>query len=242
VPSPAPSTRVPSRSTRPSLPRSHQPDGAAYTCPHELRLTTMSLPLVALSGVLILVAPVPYLIDVRRGHTKPRLVTWLIWALLPAIASATAFATHQLPAAVLSLCVTFEACLVVVLGYKCGDRTLDGLDLLCLIGALIALGLWAFLRAPGIAALLIVATDFIAAIPTFRHSWVSPHEETWLEFALSALAGAVTLLAADFAVLTAVAYPLYLFIVNLAMTAIIVASPHRGRASPYPTFSSGSMP
>ncbi len=196
--------------------------------------------LVALSGVLALAATIPYLRDIVRGRTKPRLVSWLVWSVLVGISSAAAFATRQLPAGVLSLCDALACGLVVLLGYKHGDRTLGRLDVACLLGACMAVGLWGLLESPAVAAVVIVVTDFLGAIPTFRHSWLRPYEETWLAFALSGLSGAVTLLAANFGVLTAIVYPLYILVANLIIVILLLLlSPHRARPNdqPCPTVS-----
>ena len=196
--------------------------------------------LVASSGVLALAATVPYLLDIVRGRTKPRLVSWLVWSVLLGIGSAAAFTTRQLPAGVLSLCDALACGLVVLVGYKHGDRALGRLDVACLLGAFLALGLWGLLNSAAVAAVVIVVTDFVGAIPTFRHSWLRPYEETWLAFVLSGLSGAVALLAANFAVLTAVVYPLYILMANfMIVTLLLLVSPHRARPSdqPCPTVS-----
>jgi hypothetical protein len=196
--------------------------------------------LVASSGVLALAATIPYLLDIVRGRTKPRLVSWLVWSVLLGIGSAAVFATRQLPAGVLSLCDALACGLVVLLGYKHGERIVGRLDVACLLGACLALGLWGLLKSPAIAAVVIVVTDFLGAIPTFRHSWLRPYEETWLAFALSGLSGAVTLLAANFAVLTAIVYPLYILVANfIIVILLLLVSPHRARPNdkPCPTFS-----
>lgn len=103
-----------------------------------------------------------------------------------------------------------------------------------------AVGLWGLLESPAVAAVVIVVTDFLGAIPTFRHSWLRPYEETWLAFALSGLSGAVTLLAANFGVLTAIVYPLYILVANLIIVILLLLlSPHRARPNdqPCPTVS-----
>ena len=112
---------------------------------------------------------------------------------------------------------------------------LAGLDVACLIGALMALTAWKVFGAPGVAVTFVVVADFVGAVPTLRHSWVRPYEETWPAFALSSLSGVMTLLCANFAVLTAVAYPLYIALVDFAITLVLLVRPHRQRANLQPT-------
>jgi hypothetical protein len=126
----------------------------------------MRLTLIASSGLLAVAATVPYLFDILRGRTKPRIVSWLVWSVLVGVGSAAAFRTHQLPAAILSLCDMLACLLVVCLSYKRGARAFARLDIVCLCGALAAITAWGLVSSPALAVALVVFTDFLGAIPT----------------------------------------------------------------------------
>ena len=98
---------------------------------------------------------------------------------------------------------------------------------MCQVGALAGLVLWLVFNSPSVAVIATVTIDAIGVIPTFKHSWLKPHEETWSTFALSSLGGFCTVLAVDQWVVTAVAYPLYIVIANLFLAVVIFWSPHR---------------
>lgn len=183
--------------------------------------------LIIVSGLLTLGSSLPYIIEIIRGKTKPRIVSWLTWTILTAIACAASFADRQYPAAILMFCAVIETALVVVLGFKHGDRSFERLDIVCQLGALIGLALWFTLKSPMLAVLVTVAIDFTGAIPTLWHSWKSPHEETWAAYALAGLGGGLTVLAAGHWQVTAVLYPLYILVINAVLTGIILGSPHR---------------
>ena len=60
--------------------------------------------LLSVLGSLIAVAGiVPYVIETIRGNTKPRMVTWLTWALLTGVAGAASLSAGQLGAALFAL-------------------------------------------------------------------------------------------------------------------------------------------
>src|SRR5487761_1268878 len=156
---------------------------------------------IAISSILTVASTVPYLIDIAKGKTKPRIVSWFTWSVLTAIASAASFADHQYASAILTLCATIET------------------------GAIVALGLvlWLIFNSPAIAVAASVAVDLVGALPTIRHTWQKPYEETLLAFLLASVGGLCTVLAAQDYRITAVAYPIYIVLCNTLLTSIILA-------------------
>ncbi len=187
----------------------------------------MRTSLIVLSSILTVGAVLPYILEVIRGKTKPRIVSWLTWSVLTGIASAASFADGQVPSGVLLSAASLETALVVVLGFGRGDRKVERLDIFCLACAITGLLLWLVFNSPSVAVIATVGIDLIGAIPTFRHSWQKPHEETWITYAASGVGGGMTVLVAGGWRITAVAYPLYILLVNVAMTYCILGSPNR---------------
>ena len=181
--------------------------------------------LVVLSSVLSIVAVWQYIFETVKGRTKPRIVSWFTWSLLTGIAAFASWSDHQYPAAILAASAMIETLLVVIVGFRYGDRKFTRLDVVCQTSALLGLAAWWFFDSPEIAVLATVVVDFVGSIPTFVHSWKSPHEETWSAFLLSALGALATILAAQKWQVTAVAYPAYLFIVGISTTAILLLRP-----------------
>jgi hypothetical protein len=192
-------------------------------------LCAMDAILVTLGSVITIAAIIPYLVQVVRRKTKPRIVSWFTWSLLTGIASAASFTDGQIATGLLMLAATIEVLSVVVFGFKYGDRTFDRTDIICQIAAFVGLALWLAFNSPAVAVVATVTIDLIAAIPTLKHSWLKPHEETWITFVLSALGGAPTLLVIAEWSITSATYPVYIVIVNSLMAAVILASPHRSK-------------
>lgn len=165
---------------------------------------------------------IPYIVEIIRGKTKPRVVSWAIWTLLTSIATAASFVDGQYPAAALSLAVTVQTGAIVVLGLRHGNRQLTRLDVACVIGAMIGLILWYIFNSPAIAVLAAVTIDLIWVIPTMHHAWWRPNEETWLTFLMASLSGGLTVLIAGSWRATAIAYPLYLLIINMIIVIVIL--------------------
>lgn len=136
----------------------------------------------------------PYIADIIKGKTKPNIVTWLTWSMLIGIGAAALFATGQ-PHVALLLSGDFIATFgVVIFGLWRGIAKLDRFDIFCQVGAGIGLLLWLIFNSPLIAITATLVIDGIGTIPTLRHSWSHPEEETALTFLLGVVASILTLL------------------------------------------------
>ncbi len=179
--------------------------------------------LIVVSSALTLGAGVPYLRDVWAQKTKPRVVTWLVWSLLTGLAAAASFSDHQYASAVLTASETVETLTIAVLGLMmAGILAIASFDVVCLIGALVGLGLWWWFNSPAMAVLASVIVDLIGSLPTIKHMWQKPFEETWSTFFLSSVSGLAALLAATDLRITAIASPIDILLVNALFVAIIL--------------------
>lgn len=135
-----------------------------------------------IAAVLAAASSIPYIIGIVRGRTKPDIVTWMTWSILTAIASAAAFAAHEPRTAFLTVGATCSTAVIVVLGFKYGTAKFTPLDIFCQIGAIAGLVCWLVFNSPLVGIVVPVCIDFIGALPTLRHSWDKPGEETWQTF------------------------------------------------------------
>ena len=175
-----------------------------------------------LSSVLTLAAVVPYLRDVWIGKSKPRVVTWLVWTALNLLATAASFSDHQYASVVLTLSESVETMAVVVVGLmRAGSFEIAPFDIVCLIGAAAGLLLWRTLDSPSLAVLATIAVDVVGSLPTIKHMWQLPREETWITYLLSSLSGLAALGAATSIRITEIGAPLDILLMNALFVVII---------------------
>ena len=182
--------------------------------------------LIVASSILTIFANIPYLIDTVRKRSKPRIVTWFTWAVLMSIAAVTSFIEGQYATVVILLTSAIGATAIVVLGWKNGDKKLEKLDKICLIGVVVGVLLWQIFNSPTIGTIAMVLIDLLGGIPTTIHAWKKPEEETAISFALFFLGATCTLVAINAWVVTAYAYPLFIAL-NSLMTTIVIISRKR---------------
>ena len=193
--------------------------------------------LLSVLGSLIAAAgTAPYILETIRGNTKPRIVTWLTWALLTGVAGAASLSAGHLGGAVFALLGTVATGSVVVAGLRYGDRSFTTLDLACLAGVLLGLLLWLSLDNPIFAVWAAILIDFVGLAPTLVHAWKQPTAETASTFLCVGVGGLITSAAiasgGSFSV-AALGYPLYAAVSMGSVAAIIVirrksVTPERG--------------
>lgn len=178
--------------------------------------------ILAVANMLMIGSAVPYFVEVVRGKTKPRVVMWFTWTMLTAIGAAATFASHAWPSAVLLTGDTLATGIITLAGLRYGDRRFERLDIACQAAAIAGAGLWWVSDSPLMAVCACIAIDLVGAVPSLKHCWQRPYEETWPTFMMSGLGAAGTLIATTSFNFTAVAYAAYLVGVNFAFVIVIL--------------------
>jgi hypothetical protein len=164
---------------------------------------------------------VPYIIDIYKKKTKPHIYTWLIWTILQ-ITGVVAMFNSGAGIGVLALATGSILCAYVcILSLKFGTKNITTFDTACLIGALISIAVYIFLKQPLLSIILISAIDFIGFLPTLRKAYIEPYSETLIMFAVFAVSGTFTMLALHDYSLTTILYPLTLIGINIIATVVI---------------------
>lgn len=177
----------------------------------------------AIIGALIAAfSTVPYLIDIVRGKTKPNIVSWFTWTLLVGISGSAAFVAGELKTALLLYAGAVATGLVVLFGLKYGIAKFSRFDVFCQVGAIFGLVFWLVFDSPAIGILVPLTIDFIAMLPTLRHAWLKPYEETWQTFLIGTIAPFFTILSLMAYNIPSLAFPLYLVLANGSITFAIL--------------------
>lgn len=181
--------------------------------------------ILAWTGAILAVVSVgPYLYDIIKGRTKPNIVSWFTWTLLTGIVTAAAMASGEPRTALLSLASTICTLSVVILGLKFGIAKFSRFDAICQLSAAVGLILWFIFNSPAIAIIAAVSIDFVVMLPTLRHSWLKPNEETWQTFLIGTVAALFTIFSLSSYTVESLLFPLYIFVANGAITAVIIYS------------------
>ena len=183
----------------------------------------LKLAIIIFSGILAAVSSLPYLIDVVKHRTKPRIASWVTWNVMKTIAIIAAIVEHEYITAILLLVSLMGTLSILILGWEYGNKKIEPVDIVCLIGVMVGIIMWAIFNSPAIGVLAVITIDLIGGIPTILHAWQNPHEETWVTFLLSFFAAVFILMTVTDWRITAFAFPLYLVVMDLSLVLIIVS-------------------
>lgn len=179
------------------------------------------------AALITIIAVIPYARDILRGTTRPNIVSWITWTLLTGIATAAEIAAHEYIAAIFTAAAVVETGLIVILGLKHGYVKYTAFDIVCQIGAIVGIIMWQLFNSPAIGVVACVAIDFVGALPTIRHSWKDPGEETWSTYALSGVGGILAIFALETYNWVSLPYAVYIVLINAVLASIIVSRAKR---------------
>lgn len=139
-------------------------------------------------GVLLTVfAASFYIRDTLTGKTTPNRVSWFLWALLPMIAVAAAIKAGADLWAVVRIFLSAILPLIIFFASFFNPKGywhLTRFDWICGTCAILAIGVWIFLKSPKLSILFAILGDSLAALPTIYKAWKFPNTETGFTYLL----------------------------------------------------------
>lgn len=175
-----------------------------------------------ISVALALISCVPYYRDIFKKITKPHLYTYLIWTITSFIAFFGQLAANGGPGAWQAGVMGLTLLGVFVLSFKYGTDDVKRLDLVFLVGALLALVPWWLTKDPTISVVLATFIDACAYGPTLRKTFNDPSTETLSAWIMSVLRPIFSIFALTSYSIATVVFPAALLLMNAAVVGVIV--------------------
>ena len=183
---------------------------------------------IIISSLLALISPVIYAKAILRGEAKPHRTTRLVLLLITSLATASLFAQHNTVAIWLAGVSTLQAIVIFALSIKHGMGGWAKSDMICLVIALLGIGLWQTTKQPTLALYAAIAADFTGMVPAMIKTYKFPKTEIWSFFLLDTFAAIFSLMAIKTWTVEEFSFPLYLVLINFAMVLLIVSPRKRG--------------
>ncbi|MGW5140416.1 hypothetical protein ACWEPH_15190 [Nocardia beijingensis] len=139
---------------------------------------------------------VAYLAGIVEGNTRPRIASWAAWCTANTVFAVVAYLDGGYLAAGINAAAAAMNAAVVAVGLARGSglRPEDTIDWACLVASIACVLVTIGVSEKAFGALFAICANLIATIPTLRHVWSEPREETWQTFAANALANGLGLL------------------------------------------------
>jgi hypothetical protein len=175
-----------------------------------------------IAGVLALTAFVPYIIAILRGSTRPNRATWFIWTVVGLLLATSYYSSGAHDTLWVPVAYVAGPLVVAVLSIKFGEGGWTWLDRLCLFGAAASAPLWWLSGSPLIALVINLLIDALGALPTIRKSYYNPQGEDRTAWALGLAGATVNLFAIEAWSFEIAAYPVYMFVANATIAALVL--------------------
>jgi len=176
----------------------------------------------ALAIALTLIAFVPYLRSVQTGRTKPHIFSWIIWGLATLIIFLAQLAdgggAGAWPIGVSAVGSFYVAGLAYA---READRSITRTDWIFFISALASIPLWILTSDPLGAVIILTVIDVLGFGPTFRKTYIRPHEERITLFAIVGARNLISIAALEHYSLTTVLFPAVLAAVCLVFISMV---------------------
>ena len=175
-----------------------------------------------LSGLIFLIADIPYIRDILKGKTKPHRVSWFLYFVLNSVNianQAASGATNSLWLPVVSAIVTF---FIFAMAIKRGMGGYEKLDLVCLVGALLGIVLWVVFDNPLASTICNILASTLAVAPTIKKSILHPSTETKITYLIGSISGLIAALSVGSWILSLLILPLHGFLVQIIIYGILI--------------------
>lgn len=168
----------------------------------------------ALSVIIVVLATVPYVRQMLAGTIKPHLFTWIIWTLTTCIAAAARSSEQAGPGAWGQWAGGISCLIVALLAWRLGEKQITRSDQIAFAIALLAIPVWQLTENALAAVVIVTGIDLIGYYPTFRKSWLRPHEEAIFNYLAANAIHILSLLATERYALVNVLFQVAVFTAN----------------------------
>jgi hypothetical protein len=148
--------------------------------------------------------------------------SWLIWTILQIVGVAAQFKGGAGYGAWALGIGAFFCFAIFVLSFKYGTKNISKFDLICLIAAIAAIGIYVFISNPLWATIVVAIIDFVGFLPTFRKGFQEPFSETASTFIMSGIANVLSIIALQHYSATTILYVGSLFFTNSSFATMVL--------------------
>lgn len=135
-----------------------------------------------------------YLRGIIRDGTQPRMASWVAWCTANTVFTIVALGEGAWLAVAINGISSITNVIIIATSLRNGVKLRPGdwIDWACLVSSVLCVAVTVVSPAKELGAITAMMANAIATIPTIRHAWSKPHEETWQFFAANVGAGSLS--------------------------------------------------
>lgn len=176
----------------------------------------------AAAGAISFVGYAIYMWSTVRGITKPNRATWWILTLVGVMIALSYYSEGARNTIWVPVSYVIGPLLVAILSVRYGESSWETLDILCLSTACFSALIWYFYQSPFTVLAVNIVMDFVALVPTIKKSYLRPDGEDALAWSVESVSGVLNVIALERWAFGLAFYPVYLLLINSAVTALLL--------------------
>ena len=170
-----------------------------------------------ISGILCVIAYIPYLLNILSGKTKPERTSWFLWTVLGIISLASQIDLGATFSLVLAFVLTLGSLVIFLLSLRYGSSGMFRRDFIALFFCLAGLVIWLYSGEPLVALTFNIIIGSMGALLTIIKVRKQPGTETTVTWLLASISGVFSLASIGKLDVALIAYPTYIIVTNFAV-------------------------
>lgn len=185
-------------------------------------MTEYKIWLGAIAFILTFVSYFPYYWGIYKGKTKPHGFSWFVWGTLTGIAF-FAIVLSGGGAGGWEMGLNSILCFgIAAIAFWQRHVKYVLLDWMALVGALLGIVFWVITKNPFSAVIMLVVSDTIGFLPTFRKAFYFPEEENPLSFSIGVIKYIIVLFALQNFTATTFLYPAFIGFIDSVFVVLVL--------------------
>ena len=175
-----------------------------------------------ISVALTMVGYFPYFRSIIRRQTKPHLFSWIVWAIVTAIAFAGQYSRGAGPGSWAAGVTAFVCIAIAAMSMVLGEKNITRSDWVAFLMAVAAIPLWYFSEDPLAAVILATLIDVIGFYPTVRKSFINPYQENIFTWSINGVRSLISIFAIERYSFVTMIFPVALLFTNGGIALLLV--------------------
>lgn len=176
------------------------------------------------SGLVFVLAFLPYIVAILRRETVPTKSTWIVWASVDTVTALSMWNAHSLNGQMIGALT--GAYVVTFLAIRYGESSWTRTDRICLVGAGIGLLCLLVWKNPTWGLIFSLSALTIGAIPTMKSAWKDPLKEDKKAWIIWVISCALAVIAIPQWTVADALQPMTFLLVDTVILMIICFSPN----------------
>lgn len=173
---------------------------------------------------------VVYGVETRRKTLRPRVATWLVWAILSTCVSYLQLKHGAGLGAVVTIVAACANYVLAGMAWHYGHKNIHPVDVLSAMAATGVLVVWST-ASDNVTTVFATVTYLFGFVPTYERAWRKPYDENIAPFVTNTLKYSLSLLVIGHFVIETALYPVILAIFNAAFLVMVLVR-RRTKKSP----------